>query len=128
MAISANGSFSSSSSLQSLPVKSPIEIDNFFNYSARLLGVDTVVNFKQYENKVILVVNIGLDDSKTIRELTQLNDLAWKYGRDGQLAILAFPCAQFGQVRAGRACKGAGSARCTGKLVYFATIILWIYL
>lgn len=80
--------------LPTLPVQSPVKIDNLFNFSARLLGDGGEADLSRFRGRVILVVNIATHCDRTTKELNQMNDLVWKFGN--RLAVLAFPCNQFG--------------------------------
>ncbi|XP_064622286.1 glutathione peroxidase 2-like [Lineus longissimus] len=80
--------------LPTLPVQSPVKIDTLFNFSARLLGQTADGDLSRFRGKVILVVNIATHCERTTGELSQMNDLVIKFGN--RLAVLAFPCNQFG--------------------------------
>jgi len=52
------------------------------------------IDFASLEGKVVLIENVASLWGTTTRDYTQLNDLVAKFG--DQLAVLAFPCNQFG--------------------------------
>jgi len=60
------------------------------------------VDLSQYKGKVCVVVNVASKWGKTKANYTQLETLYKKYGGEtGKLAILAFPCNQFGSQEPG---------------------------
>lgn len=79
--------------LPTLPLKTPIELDNFHNYKARSLNSKNVINFAKFDKNITLVVNIDIHDSMIIKELKYLSDLARKFEED--LVVLLFPSNQF---------------------------------
>ena len=54
------------------------------------------VDFKDFEGKVVLGVNVASECGETSRQYVQLQKLQKKYSSAG-LVILAFPCNQFGE-------------------------------
>ena len=54
------------------------------------------VDFKEFEGKVVLGVNVASECGETSRQYVQLQKLQQKYSSAG-LVILAFPCNQFGE-------------------------------
>ena len=54
------------------------------------------VDFKDFEGKVVLGVNVASECGETSRQYVQLQMLQKKYSSAG-LVILAFPCNQFGE-------------------------------
>lgn len=74
-------------------VKSPVRIDNFLQFSAKTLKGEKI-DFKQYEGKVILVVNVASLWDTTKRDYPMMNELLDKFA--GKLVVLGFPSNQFG--------------------------------
>lgn len=74
-------------------VKSPVRIDNFLQFSAKTLKGEKI-DFKQYEGKVILVVNVASLWDTTKRDYPMMNELVDKFA--GKLVVLGFPSNQFG--------------------------------
>ena len=54
------------------------------------------MDFKEFEGKVVLGVNVASECGETSRQYVQLQKLQQKYSSAG-LVILAFPCNQFGE-------------------------------
>lgn len=72
-------------------------------YHIHALDIDGhIVDFSQFKNKVVLVINVASHDPKTRMNFEHLNHLHDKYHSHG-LEILAFPCNQFGGEEAGTA-------------------------
>ncbi|XP_067652669.1 glutathione peroxidase 2-like [Haliotis asinina] len=68
-------------------------ISSFYELSAPLID-GRVDQFKGFEGRLTLVVNIATADFNTRNELKQLNELLSTYSSKG-LNIFAFPCNQF---------------------------------
>lgn len=82
-------------------------------YHVHALDIDGhIVDFSQFRNKVVLVVNVASHDPKTEMNFKQLNHLYDKYHSHG-LEILAFPCNQFGGEESGSAAEIRSFARDT---------------
>lgn len=79
--------------MASFGVRSPVKIQNFFDFHATTLGGEKI-NFSSYKGKVILVMNVASLWDTTVRDYTQMNELVDKFG--DKLVILGFPCNQFG--------------------------------
>jgi len=71
---------------------------NFFSLSATTLSGEAV-QFSQYKGKVVLVVNVASKWGYTDRDYKELNELQNVF--PDNLAILAFPCNQFGEEEPG---------------------------
>lgn len=68
-------------------------IKSFYDLSARTLS-GKVISFKEYKGKVVLIENTASLWGTTTRDFLQMNELKEKFGDN--LAVLAFPCNQFG--------------------------------
>ena len=64
-----------------------------YEFSAKLISGETV-NMSQYKDKVVLIQNVASLWGTTVRDYTQMNQLADKFGKS--LQVMAFPCNQFG--------------------------------
>jgi len=68
----------------------------FYQFTAKDID-GNMVDMGKYEGKVCIVVNVASKWGKTRANYTQLVELYNKYNKTGNgLAILAFPCNQFG--------------------------------
>jgi len=77
----------------SVSAKSP---DNIYQFSARDIDGNQV-DLSKYAGQVCVVVNVASKWGKTKVNYSQLVELYKKYNKtEKQLAILAFPCNQFG--------------------------------
>jgi len=69
---------------------------SFYGFTANNIDGEKV-SLEEYRGKVCIVVNVASRWGKTKVNYTQLVSLHSKYGGEaGKLAILAFPCNQFG--------------------------------
>jgi len=71
---------------------------NFFSLSGTTLA-GKMVQFSQYQGKVALVVNVASKWGFTNRDYSELSKLQTTFS--DKLAILAFPCNQFGEQEPG---------------------------
>ncbi|HZT34784.1 MAG TPA: glutathione peroxidase, partial [Nitrososphaera sp.] len=72
--------------------------DSIYEFSAKALGGEDI-DFKKYEGKVLLIVNTASQCGYT-PQYAELEKLHEKYADKG-LAILGFPCNQFGKQEPG---------------------------
>lgn len=75
--------------------------DSIYQFSAKTIDGEEV-SLSKYEGQVCVVVNVASKWGKTRANYTQLVELHNKYNKTEQkLAILAFPCNQFGSQEPG---------------------------
>jgi len=74
----------------------PTKANSIYEFTANTIDGD-LVSLDKYSGKVCIIVNVASKWGKTAVNYTQLVELYDKYSsEDGGLAILAFPCNQFG--------------------------------
>jgi len=79
----------------------PFKANSIYEFSAKNIDGEEV-SLEKYDGRVCVVVNVASKWGKTRVNYTQLVELHKKYSETGvKLAILAFPCNQFGSQEPG---------------------------
>eukprot|EP00041_Stephanoeca_diplocostata_P011884 m.197180 g.197180 ORF g.197180 m.197180 type:complete len:219 (+) comp18710_c0_seq7:352-1008(+) len=82
-----------------VPAQVPFNSNDLYKIYAKDID-GKLTKFKQFKEKVILIVNVASHDVKTKAHFTQLNQLYDQMHHHG-LEIVVFPCNQFGSKEAG---------------------------